>query len=89
MLEHILCDILHGLLFPALTVGAVVEDDGRTITGNDDIPVITVEPGRLYLGELTSSEDTKRLTMMRLELGSPVVGSLAVSGLETNGKWFP
>jgi hypothetical protein len=45
--------------------------------------------GRLYLGELTSSEDTKRLTMMRLELGSPVVGSLAVAGLETNGKWFP
>jgi hypothetical protein len=45
--------------------------------------------GRLYLGELTSSEDTKRLTMMRLELGSPVVGSLAVAGLETNGKWYP
>jgi hypothetical protein len=45
--------------------------------------------GRLYLGELTSSEDTKRLTMIRLELGSPVVGSLAVAGLETNGKWYP
>src|ERR1700733_1454990 len=45
--------------------------------------------GRLYLGELTSSENTKRLTMIRLELGSPVVGSLAVAGLETNGKWYP
>ena len=45
--------------------------------------------GRLYLGELSSSEDTKRLTMIRLELGSPVVGTLAVSALETNGKWFP
>ena len=45
--------------------------------------------GRLYLGELASTGDTKRLTMMRLELGSPVVGRIAVAGPETNGKWFP
>jgi len=45
--------------------------------------------GRLYLGEMSSSTNTKRLTMMRLELGSPVVGRLAVAGPETNGKWYP
>jgi hypothetical protein len=45
--------------------------------------------GRLYLGELSCAEDTKRLTMMRLELGSPVVGRVAVAGPETNGKWYP
>jgi hypothetical protein len=45
--------------------------------------------GRLYLGELSSDGDTKRLTMLRLELGSPVVGSLAAAAPETNGRWFP
>jgi hypothetical protein len=45
--------------------------------------------GRLYLGELSSDGDTKRLTMLRLELGSPVVGTVAAAGPQTNGKWFP
>jgi hypothetical protein len=45
--------------------------------------------GRLYLGELSSSDDTKQLTMMRIELGSPVVGRIAVAGPTGNGKWFP
>ncbi|MBB5318178.1 choice-of-anchor P family protein [Tunturibacter empetritectus] len=45
--------------------------------------------GSVYLAELFCSGDTKRLTMLRVELGSPVVGSLAVSGPVTNGNWYP
>jgi hypothetical protein len=45
--------------------------------------------GNLYLAELFSSADTKRLTMLRLELGCPFVGSMAVSEPVTNGSWFP
>ncbi|MBB5343460.1 choice-of-anchor P family protein [Tunturibacter empetritectus] len=45
--------------------------------------------GSVYLAELFCSADTKRLTMLRVELGSPVVGSLAVTGPVTNGNWYP
>jgi hypothetical protein len=45
--------------------------------------------GTIYLAELFVSENTKRLNMIRAELGSPVVGRLAVSGPETNGSWYP
>lgn len=45
--------------------------------------------GCVYLAELFSSTDTKRLTMLRVELGSPVVGSVAASGPVTNGNWYP
>ena len=45
--------------------------------------------GTIYLGELFVSGNTKRLNMIRAELGSPVAGSIAVSGPETNGSWFP
>jgi hypothetical protein len=45
--------------------------------------------GTIYLAELFVSENTKRLNMLRVELGSPVAGSLAVSGPETNGDWYP
>ena len=45
--------------------------------------------GRLYLGELSSDGNSKQLTMLRLELGSPVVGSLAAAGPQSNGQWIP
>jgi hypothetical protein len=45
--------------------------------------------GTIYLAELFVSENTKRLNMIRAELGSPVVGRLAVAGPETNGTWYP
>jgi hypothetical protein len=45
--------------------------------------------GRVYLGELFVSADSKRLTMLRVELGSPVVAVLAAAAPTTNGSWFP
>jgi hypothetical protein len=45
--------------------------------------------GRVYLGELFVSADSKRLTMLRVELGSPVVAKLAAAAPTTNGSWFP
>jgi hypothetical protein len=80
---HLYCNLVRSVreVSPSATVNASSVPYSHAIR----IPDV----GRLYLGELTSFEDTKRLTMIRLELGSPVVGSLAVSALETNGKWFP
>jgi hypothetical protein len=45
--------------------------------------------GNLYLAELFSSADTKRLTMLRLELGSPFAGVMEAAVPITNGHWYP
>jgi hypothetical protein len=45
--------------------------------------------GNLYLAELFSSTDTKRLSMLRLELGCPFVGTVAASEPAGNGIWYP
>ncbi len=45
--------------------------------------------GTVYLAELFVSADTKRLTMLRVELGSPVGGSVAAAAPVSNGRWFP
>ena len=45
--------------------------------------------GNLYLAEVFSSADTKRLTMLRLELGSPFVGTVALASPVSNGSWYP
>ena len=45
--------------------------------------------GNLYLGEIFASADTKRLTMLRVDLGSPFAGIVAASSPVSNGNWFP
>jgi hypothetical protein len=45
--------------------------------------------GNLYLGEVFVSGDTKRLTMLRVDLGSPFKGSVAASAPVGNGNFFP
>lgn len=51
--------------------------------------IVIPQVGTLYLGELVTDPDAKRLTMLRLELGCPVTGRVAASGPGSNGKWFP
>ncbi len=45
--------------------------------------------GNLYLAELFSSGDTKRLTMLRVDLGSPFAGTVALASPVSNGSWYP
>src|SRR6201996_405605 len=45
--------------------------------------------GRVYLGELFVTGDSKRLTMLRVDLGCPVVGIFAAAAPTTNGSWYP
>jgi hypothetical protein len=59
---------------------------GATIDGN----LVTVpELGRIYFGEILISRDSRRLTMLRLELGSPAGGSMAAADVQDNGGWSP
>jgi hypothetical protein len=45
--------------------------------------------GYLVLGEMFLSPHGRRLTMLRLHLGSPVQGDLAIAGGEGNGTTYP
>jgi hypothetical protein len=43
--------------------------------------------GRIFFGELLITDLSRRLTMLRLELGSPIGGVLACAEVENNGAW--
>ena len=59
---------------------------GTTVHGN----VLVVENfGKIFLGEILMIENMRRLTMMRLELGSPVGGTVIICGGDNNGTPFP
>lgn len=53
-----------------------------------DQHVVTVpELGKIFFGELLITGMSRRLTMVRLELGSPIGGAVASAEVETNGSW--
>ena len=43
--------------------------------------------GRIYFGEILVSDRARRLTMMRVKLGSPIGGDIAFASTEPNGVW--
>jgi hypothetical protein len=45
--------------------------------------------GNIFLGEIFASADTKRLTMLRVELGSPFAGFVAAAEPVGNGTGYP
>jgi hypothetical protein len=53
----------------------------------DHHSLIVHDFGRIFFGELLVTDLSRRLTMLRLELGSPVGGSLACVEVESNGTW--
>jgi hypothetical protein len=65
--------------------------DNREYPGSEiDGHVLTIpEFGKVYFGEIFITSSSRRLTMARFELGSPVGGSVAVDEVETNGSWYP
>lgn len=74
----------HGTAQAAIVANVRVE--GLTSYANC---VIVPGFGRVYLGELLIQDDSRRLTMLRLDLGSPVEGTITVDSSETNGHTFP
>ena len=45
--------------------------------------------GRIFFGEMLITGHTRRLTLVRMQLGSPESGSVAFGEVETNGSWYP
>jgi hypothetical protein len=57
-----------------------------TIDGN----VVTVPDfGQLFFGELLATADARRLTLLRLRLGSPTGISIGINDVHTDGSWYP
>jgi hypothetical protein len=57
---------------------------GATIDHNS---VTVPNFGIMFFGELVVTDISRRLTMLRLELGSPVGGDVAAAEVESNGTW--
>src|SRR6185436_5304714 len=55
---------------------------GATIDNN---VVIVPNFGKIFFGELLITERSRRLTMVRMELGSPSGGEVAVAEVDSNG----
>jgi hypothetical protein len=59
---------------------------GATIDGH----LVTVPDfGRIYFGELLIRRGSRRLTMLRVEFGSPFGGSMAAADVQDDGGWSP
>jgi hypothetical protein len=78
--------------------GWVVSSIIRSIEALDPLPsgadidehVITwPDFGKVILGEMLISDFNRRLTMVRLELGSPVEGSVAAADIQSGGQGLP
>lgn len=70
---------------------------GVTLQGPEDKRIKVVGPNKVFwqdfgwiiLGEILISTQYRRLTMVRLELGSPVEGSASVGEVESDGHSVP
>ena len=60
------------------------------VTRKDDQQAIYIPDfGTIYLGEVYLKTAQRQITMMRLDLGSPVAGSVALGGGSGNGVPYP
>jgi hypothetical protein len=77
------CEYLHA------TIVKSIRWDGTPFPGSQiDLNLVIVPNfGRIFFGELLMTANSKRLTMMRMELGSPDGGFVACAEVEDNGTW--
>lgn len=78
--EYYVCSIVESIE-GQLPEGARIDEDGYTIHWDG--------VGRIVLGEMLIGRNSRRLTMVRIQLGCPVEGSAAVGEGEVNGGGMP
>ena len=73
------------------TIVKSIRWDGKPFPKSEihDNVVVLPEFGRVFFGELLISEQSRRLTMVRMALGSDAGGSASAGDVETNGMWSP
>jgi hypothetical protein len=69
---------------------SLIKNLGHSFADKEGRAVIQIPHfGTIYLGEVYMREGRRQLTMLRLELGSPVGGSVALGGGDGNGNTYP
>jgi hypothetical protein len=73
------------------TIVKSIRWDGKPFPKSEIHSNVVVLPdfGRVFFGELLISEQSRRLTMVRMALGSDAGGSASAGDVETNGMWSP
>jgi hypothetical protein len=73
------------------TIVKSIRWDGKPFPKSEihDNSVKLPEFGRVFFGELLIAEHSRRLTMVRMALGSDAGGSASAGDVETNGTWSP
>ena len=70
-----------------------IEWDGKLPKGadvsEDSHVIVWPDFGKVVLGEMLIAHFNRRLTMMRLELGSPLEGSMEAIDVQTGGQTLP
>jgi hypothetical protein len=76
----------RGVILCSLAKNVKVECPGVQVQGH----VITVPHfGEISIGEMLVEPGSKRLTLLRLQLGSPHKGKLTIAEAHTNGRTWP
>ena len=80
----------HGKI-SAETLVRKIEWDGKPAAGSviDHHSVVVPEFGRVFFGEIIIAPYARRVTLLRLELGSDSGGSGGGPDVDTNGSWIP
>jgi len=73
------------------TIVKSIRWDGRRYPKSEIHDNMVVLPGfgRVFFGELLIAEYSRRLTMVRMALGSDAGGTASAGDVETNGAWSP
>jgi len=77
-------DIIYATVVESITWGGPPPDARATIT---DHTVYVPRFGKIVFGELLISDAERRMTLVRLELGSPEGGDVACAEVQNNGIW--
>jgi hypothetical protein len=83
--------LVEGRMGIYATIVKKISWDGEPFDGAhiDHHVVVVPDFGKIYFGEILITRYSRRLTMMRLELGSPDGGEAAFAEVDTNGSWSP
>jgi len=76
----------HGVLLCSLVKSMKVDCPGVTRHGH---AFVVPQFGKIFLGEILAKHGTRTLTMLRVEMGSPVAGSANMAEAIVNGNTWP
>lgn len=84
-----------GLIFATIVKQIIVHHDEKKCKNHQgklevkDNLIIVPNFGKVFFGELIIGDHYRRLSAIRMELGSPMKASIESGGVDSNGSWGP